>query len=87
MPAAGPLGTPSKAFLSNSLGHGASGLLAVKAKLRIPRKLTGILEPPWQRGLSLIGAVLKNKAAFARALVGALGCERPLIDMQIGKGA
>lgn len=53
------------AFLSNSLGSGASGLLVLKAKLRIPRKRTGILEHPWQRRLSLIGAVLKNNAAFA----------------------
>lgn len=38
------------------------------------------------RAERLIGAVLKNNAAFAGALVGALGCERPLIDMQIGRG-
>lgn len=40
-----------RAFPINNLSHGAGGLLAVKAELRIPRKRTGISEQPWQWGL------------------------------------
>lgn len=37
-----------RAFPINNLSHGAGGLLAVKAELRIPRKRTGISEQPCQ---------------------------------------